>query len=279
MNLREIKKYFAVYSIEYVGICKFADVLPLLECRSKNRIPENSQTVILCLFPYYVGGYEERNISRYALGSDYHKVAGDILKSVTENLRRDYLKYHFEAFIDSSPIREVNAAVLAGLGSVGLNNQLINEKYGTYTFIGEIITDAVFLEENLKIKKNLCLNCKKCLNACPTKALSENGFRKEICRSFITQKKKELTDWETAQIEDGKMVWGCDICNDACPYNKNPILSPIKEMYENIHEKITEENVSKITGKAYEYRGEKVIKRNIGIIEKKNQKGVIQWKF
>ena len=269
MNLSEIRKYFAEYSIEYVGICKFSEIFPLLECRAKNRIPENAQTVVLCLFPYYAGEYEERNISRYALGSDYHNVAGNILKDITFKLRETYPNFKFESFIDSSPIREVDAAVLAGLGSKGLNNQLINEKYGTYTFIGEIVTDAIVFNENLKIQTNLCLNCKKCINSCPTKALSENGFEKEICRSFITQKKKDLTDWETEQIKDGKMVWGCDICNDVCPCNKKPVLSPISQMYENIQEKITSENVSKITGKAYEYRGEKVIKRNIGIIEKK----------
>ena len=268
MDLAEIKKYFAQYSIEYVGSCKFDDVFPLLECRAKKRIPENSKTVILCLFPYYVGGYENRNISRYALGSDYHNLAGDMLKEIAKNLRIAYPEYKFEAFIDSSPIREVYAASLAGLGSVGLNNQLINEKYGTYTFIGEIVTDGEFFEENPKINKKLCLNCKKCLNACPTKALTEKGFTKEICRSFITQKKKDLSDFEVNEIKKGGMVWGCDICNDACPYNKNPILSPIKTMYENITEKITEENILKISGKAYEYRGEKVIRRNIGIVKK-----------
>lgn len=269
MKLSEIRKYFNERNIEYVGCIPFEEVLPLIECRAKNRLPENAQTVILCLFPYYIGKYAERNISRYALGSDYHLAAGNILKDISQKLSNQYEDYHFSSFIDSSPIREVDAAEKAGLGSRGKNNQLINERYGSYTFIGAVVTDAVFTDDFPHEKKNLCLNCGKCLLSCPSKALGADGFDKEKCRSFITQKKGELSEEEINQIKCGKFVWGCDICNDVCPLNKNPILTPIKEMYENICPIITDENLSDIKDKAFEYRGEKVIRRNIEIINKK----------
>ena len=269
MELSEIKEYFIKRNIEYVGCIPFEEALPLIECRAKKRIPENAKTVIVCLFPYYIGKYEKRNISRYALGSDYHLVAGNILKDISEELSLIYNNFCFSSFIDSSPIREIAAAEKAGLGSRGQNNQLINERYGSYTFIGSIVTDAVFIDDLPHSKENLCLNCGKCIAACPSKALCNDGFNKGKCRSFITQKKGELSEEEINQIKLGKFVWGCDICNDVCPINKNPVLTPIKEMYKNICPVITYENVSEIKDKAFEYRGEKVIRRNIEIINEK----------
>ena len=102
------------------------------------------------------------------------------------------------------------------------------------------------------------------------RSLGDNSFDKEKCRSFITQKKRELTEFEYEEILKGGFVWGCDICNDACPFNKNPKLTPIKKMYENIVPIITEENVNiHIKNKAFEYRGIKTISRNISIIKGK----------
>ena len=72
------------------GICRFADLPPLLECRAKQRLPENAQSVLVCLFPYYTGEHPERNISRYAMVTDYHLIAGEYLQRFCEALRQQF---------------------------------------------------------------------------------------------------------------------------------------------------------------------------------------------
>lgn len=268
MKISELSNIFFNQNIEFYGTCKFEEVLPIINCRAANRLPINPKTVIVCLFPYYIGDYSKRNISRYALGNDYHKIISDILFICCEKLKEIFPKNSFEFFVDNSPIREVFAASAAKLGSIGKNNQLINYKYGTYTFIGTIVTDLE-IENDITAKTINCLNCDKCINACPTKALSPNGFNKAICRSHITQTKGVLSDYETEQIKLGNFVWGCDICNDICPLNKNPINTPIKQMYDNVCDIINEDNIENlIKDKAFEYRGINVIKRNIELLNK-----------
>lgn len=105
----------------------------------------------------------------------------------------------FIPFVDSSPVAEVRAASLAGLGDIGMNGQLLNETYGSYCFIGEIVTTADFPAAGRKANP-LCTHCGRCAAACPTGALSQEGFNREKCRSHITQKKGELTEWEREQI-------------------------------------------------------------------------------
>ncbi|MEG0900022.1 MAG: DUF1730 domain-containing protein [Bacilli bacterium] len=268
MKLSEIVGIFNNKNIEYVGICPFSQSYPLIQCSAINRIPQNPKSIIVCLFPYYTGEYKNRNISRYALGNDYHKIISDILGICIQELLQYFPTGNFEAFVDNSPLREIAIAKIAQLGNIGLNNQLINEKYGTYTFIGSIVTD-IEIDDNSNRKIPSCLNCCTCINACPTGALTLDKFNKSICRSFITQKKGELTLSEQNEIKNGGLIWGCDICNDVCPFNKSPILSPIKEMYTNICEKINYENLSQlICDKAFEYRGLNVILRNMDILYK-----------
>ena len=96
------------------GICRFADLPPLLECRAKQRLPENAQSVLVCLFPYYTGEHPERNISRYAMVTDYHLIAGKYLQRFCEALRQQFPNNRFEPFTDNSPVPEVRSALLAG---------------------------------------------------------------------------------------------------------------------------------------------------------------------
>ena len=103
------------------GICRFADLPPLLECRAKQRLPENAQSVLVCLFPYYTGEHPERNISRYAMVTDYHLIAGEYLQRFCEALRQQFPNNRFEPFTDNSPVPEVRSALLAGLGRRGKN--------------------------------------------------------------------------------------------------------------------------------------------------------------
>lgn len=250
-----------------MGWCRFTDILPLIECRQKSRLPENPKTVIVCLFPYYVGEYPERNVARYAIVNDYHKVAGDILASLVAQLEAAFPDDEFVAFVDDSPVREVRAAYAAGLGAIGTHGMLIHETFGSRVFIGTVVTTL-----ELKYKpepEKSCLLCGRCLKACPTGALCEGGpLKRELCRAAISQKKRELSAFERDEIRAGGFVWGCDICADACPLNQTAPESPVKCFYEGVLPVLTRESLdAALSEKPYNWRGKDVLLRNLSIIQ------------
>lgn len=249
------------------GICPFDKIKNnLIECRAKSRLPENAKTVIVACFPYLLEDeeYKDRNISKYAVVTDYHTVALGRLEKAAEMLRILYPDNHFAVFADNSPIPEVRAACGAGLGVRGINTLLITEKYGSYVFIGEIVTDLEIKTTDNKIKA--CIGCKKCIDACPVKAISEIAFNKKSCLSAVTQKKGELSAEEEKLMKECGCVWGCDICQDICPMNKNAAKTEMKEFLSSPVPHVSES--CKLDGRAYEWRGRKVIERNIRIQQK-----------
>ena len=246
------------------GICPFEKVKDnLIDCRAKNHLPENAETVIVACFPYLLNdsAYKNRNISKYAVVTDYHEVAVARLRKAAEKLKNIYPDNSFAVFADNSPIPEVRAACAAGLGVRGLNSLLITEKYGSYVFIGEIVTDLKIESDSNEFKN--CIGCKKCIDACPSKAISETGFNRNSCLSEVTQRKGELSDAEKSLMKECGCVWGCDICQDICPMNKNAAETKIEEFLSS-----AKPNVSlgcELADRAYEWRGRKVIERNINI--------------
>lgn len=255
------------------GICSFEQILPCLECRAKQRIPQDAASVLVCLFPYYTGEHKERNISRYAMVTDYHMIAGEYLNRFCEALREVFPQNQFEPFTDNSPIREVSAAFHAGLGRRGKNGLILHPKYGSYVFIGEVVTDLV-LQPDQPLNPGECIGCRKCQNVCPQGALQSDGsVCLERCRSHITQKKGELTDWEIGQIQDGGLIWGCDICNDVCPMNQEAkVLTPVPEFLESAVAVLDAQIAERLLKtRAYNYRGKKTILRNIQLLEGANE--------
>lgn len=255
------------------GICSFEQILPCLECRAKQRIPQDAASVLVCLFPYYTGEYKERNISRYAMVTDYHMIAGEYLNRFCKALQEVFPKNQFEPFTDNSPIREVSAAFHAGLGRRGKNGLILHPKYGSYVFIGEVVTDLV-LQPDQPLNPGECIGCGKCQNVCPQGALQSDGsVCLERCRSHITQKKGELTNWEIGQIQDGGLIWGCDICNDVCPMNQEAkVLTPVPEFLESAVAVLDAQIAERLLKtRAYNYRGKKTILRNIQLLEGANE--------
>lgn len=255
------------------GICSFEQILPCLECRAKQRIPQDAASVLVCLFPYYTGEHKERNISRYAMVTDYHMIAGEYLNRFCKALQEVFPQNQFEPFTDNSPIREVSAAFHAGLGRRGKNGLILHPKYGSYVFIGEVVTDLV-LQPDQPLNPGECIGCRKCQNVCPQGALQSDGsVCLERCRSHITQKKGELTDWEIGQIQDGGLVWGCDICNDVCPMNQEAkVLTPVPEFLESTVAVLDAQIAERLLKtRAYNYRGKKTILRNIQLLEGANE--------
>lgn len=258
----KIIEIFKKNNIELFGFCDFFLFKnSLFECRAKQRIPDETKTIITFAFPYKVMEEKPNNISRYSAVEDYHKICGEKLEKITNEMRKIFKENKFEFFIDNSPIDEVKAAILSGIGIKGKNNLLITKKYGSYVFIGEILTDLKIQTVNKNITN--CINCNKCIEACPTSFLKDKNNK---CLSAITQQKSELTDQEKIMMKKNNMVWGCDICQEVCPLNKNAQNTNIKEFINSYkNEYILGENIK---NRAFEWRGEKVIKRNYDIVKK-----------
>ncbi len=254
------------HHIPVFGCIPYASVSDhLIPCRAIKRIPQHAKTVIMMLFPYYVAPFEQRNISLYAVIPDYHAIVGEILSGLAADCK-EIFGCEFEPFTDSTPIPEVVAAAKAGLGVIGQNGLLLHEQYGSYCFIGELITDMDFHAICQPTKS--CIGCGACKRNCPQAAIGENTRDYTVCLSAITQKKKNLTDAEQQAIAKSGFVWGCDRCQDVCPYNRHPKQTEIPAFLHGAVPVITEENVDKLfADRAFAWRGEAVIKRNLSLIK------------
>lgn len=243
-----------------------AQEIPLLPGKT---LPEGVAGAIVGLFPYFTGAYPHRNVALYAVGHDYHMIVKAHLQRAAEALSERLPGLRCRAFVDASPIHEVEAARRAGLGYVGQNGLLIAPVWGQMVFIGCLLTnlppEALGMVPSAPLPQNLCRGCGRCVAACPTGALTRQDMGR--CRSAITQKKGMLTHWEAAQIAEGGFVWGCDICLMACPHNARPPLSPIAEFYENPLPRLTPSDIDGLCNRAYLWRGRDLLRRNLSLID------------
>ena len=252
---------------ERYGLSEFEEKDIAVRTNPKIKFPW-AKSIIVCLFPYYTGEDDDANVSRYARITDYHIVANDKLGKICDFInKRTQAKCEF--FSDSGALHDRYLAYLAGLGFTGLNTCLINEKYGTYFFIGYIVTDLE-LAPDKPIEKE-CINCKKCISACPGGAL-DGKFHINVnkCVSYITQLKK-LNDEQKEILKKQNMVYGCDRCQEVCPYNQKPINTPIAEFHENKEPKLSKKEIEMLSNKeflrkyskfAFSWRGKGTILKN-----------------
>lgn len=263
--LGKIRGIIDEFQIEYWGVCNFSLIKDnLISCRAMEKLPENPESIISFIFPYKVET-KERNISRYAVIEDYHDIIKSKLSTICKKLKDNFSENLFVSFVDNSPIPEVRTAALSGLGVIGKNNLLINRKYGSWVFIGEVVTD-------MEIEFNYdglyeCLNCESCKKNCPTGALNGKHFEKEKCLSYITQKKGRLTEEEENILKRGKTVWGCDICQEKCPMNKDTPYTKIEEFRKNVIGLVKPGDYVKLKDRAFHWRPESVIERNIKLLD------------
>ena len=201
------------------------------------KLVAGSKSVISLLFNYYPSKEINNNsfkISKYAYGKDYHFIIKDKLKTLLSSMRNEIGEIDGRVFVDSAPIMEKAWAKKSGLGWVGKNTNLISKKTGSFFFIAEIIVDLE-LEYDGEVTDH-CGSCTACLDACPTDALYEpykidaskciSYFTIELKDQFPNDLKKDFNDW----------IFGCDICQDVCPWNKfsipnkEPLLNPKNEI-------------------------------------------------
>ena len=238
---------------------------------SKNAIEHGS--VIIFAVPYFTNKEEKNNISSYAVSNDYHLFFASLFEEIITELRIKFPNNKFVGFTDHSPINEIEAAAKSGLGIIGKNNLLITKKYSSFVFIGEIITDAI-LDCHIE-EIQCCIDCGKCKKACPV------GMDISRCLSSVTQKKGDLNEQEISLIKQYKCAWGCDICQNACPYTEEALKNGT--IYTNVDffkrectplltsEMIDGMSEEEFSRRAYSWRGKKTIMRNLKILEEKGK--------
>ncbi len=162
-------------------------------------------------------------ISKYAYGNDYHTVIKSKLKLLMDAINQQIGEVGGRAFVDSAPVLDKAWAEKAGLGWIGKNSNLLNKKSGSFFFLAELIVD-VELEYDVEPTADHCGTCTKCMDACPTEAIVApqvvNGSK---CISYLTIELKNEIPAEFKDKMDGWM-FGCDICQDVCPWNKFSVL-------------------------------------------------------
>jgi len=168
------------------------------------------------------GGRETGWISRYAWGEDYHQILRRGLEKLAERLGPDH---EFKICVDTAPLLERSYAREAGLGWIGKNTCLINQEHGSWFFLGEILT-SLDIEPDVP-QPDRCGTCTRCIDACPTQAILPDGYELDArrCISYFTI---ELHGSSPVEMRRGigRHVFGCDICQDVCPWNREaPVTS------------------------------------------------------
>jgi len=160
---------------------------------------------------------DQGGVARYAWGRDYHKVLLKILKNLAGFLEKNWPEYCHKICVDAAPLSEKALARRAGLGFYGKNTLLINPDLGSFFLLGEIIT-TMPIEPDAP-RDGTCGTCTRCLDACPTKALIAPGqMDARRCLSYLTIESKSPIP-EQFHAAMGNQIFGCDICQEVCPYN------------------------------------------------------------
>jgi epoxyqueuosine reductase len=201
---------------------------------------------------------EAPKISQYAYGKDYHFVVKRKLKELLKNLRERVGEVEGRCFVDSAPVLERDWARRSGLGWVGKNTLLIHPKKGSWFFLAELILDLE-LEPDGPMK-DYCGTCTRCIDACPTNAIAEEGYVLDgsKCISYFTIELKDRIPIDYKGTFENWM-FGCDICQDVCPWNRfarrhrEPEFEPhpkLLEMTREDWEELTEEAFREIFRKS-----------------------------
>ncbi|WP_417199331.1 tRNA epoxyqueuosine(34) reductase QueG [Bizionia sp.] len=224
------------------------------------KLVEGSKSVISLLLNYYPSetqSEETYKISKYAYGNDYHHVIKSKLKELTHFIQDEIGDINGRAFVDSAPVLDKAWAAKSGLGWIGKHSNLLTQQVGSFYFIAELIIDLEL--EYDTVTTDHCGTCTKCIDACPTQAITEpyvvdgskciSYFTIELKENIPTEFKGKFNDW----------MFGCDICQDVCPWNRfskahsEPLFNPhpeLLDMTKKDWEEITEDTFRKVFQKS-----------------------------
>ena len=183
---------------------------------------EGSKSVISLSYNYFptekIETLDNFKISKYAYAEDYHEIIKGILNDLVNELQQEIGDFHCRIFVDSAPVLERAWARKSGIGWVGKNANLITKQSGSFYFLAEIICDLDLMEDHETTDH--CGTCQKCIEACPTDAIiSDKIIDGSKCISYATiELKNEIPESFKGKMED--WMFGCDICQDVCPWNR-----------------------------------------------------------
>jgi len=221
-----------------------------------NLLVEDAKSVISLVLNYYPSEFqneESYKISKYAYGQDYHFVIKEKLNALLDSIQENIGEVSGRAFVDSAPVLDKAWAAKAGLGWIGKNSNLITKSVGSFYFIAELIIDLDLEYDHAKTDH--CGTCTACIDACPTEAIVApyvvDGSK---CISYFTIELKDNIP-EAMKGKFNDWAFGCDICQDVCPWNKfskphnEPLFNPhpdLLSMTKKDWEEITEETFKKV---------------------------------
>jgi epoxyqueuosine reductase len=237
-------------------------------------------TLLVNYFPSVQQTGEAPKVSKYAFGSDYHEVIRSKMKLFLQRLKETIGDINGRGFVDSAPVLERSWAQRTGLGWIGKNGNLINKDSGSFFFIATLITDLDLIPDDPFVK-DYCGSCTRCIDACPTGAIEQarvvNGSK---CISYFTIELKEMLIPENMNGKFNDWMFGCDVCQDVCPWNRfsksthETAFTPIPEILNfstSDWEELTEETFKQLFKNSALKRSKfKGIKRNLEFIKLKS---------
>lgn len=210
------------------------------------RLVPGSKSVVSVIGSYFHPDHEKQmqqknkpKIAKYAQGRDYHKVYKKKLKKLFAFTRDLLGGLEGRVFVDSAPVLDKAWAVRSGLGWMGKNSNILNKNIGSFFFIGEMIVDVEFNYDTPVTDH--CGSCTRCIDACPTNAIYE-PYRVDAtrCISYLTIELKEQIP-EEHRNDLGEWMFGCDICQDVCPWNRDAKYGEMEDLFP--REKLQNRNV------------------------------------
>jgi epoxyqueuosine reductase len=194
----------------------------------------------------------DAKFARYGWGKDYHQFVKEKFQILMDWMQQQSpTKFEYRIYVDTGPILEKSLAEEAGVGWVGKNTCLINQKAGSYLFLGEVLTSLSF--ESTLPATNHCGSCTKCLDACPTNAFVA-PFQMDAtkCISYHTIESKNLEMPEEIAKNLNGFVAGCDICQEVCPWNNKSPATTLPELTPGPHTSLSLEKILELTQDEYD---------------------------
>ncbi|MEO1518939.1 MAG: tRNA epoxyqueuosine(34) reductase QueG [Bacteroidota bacterium] len=248
------------------------------------KLVPGAKSVVSLMFNYYPeeeqSDPEAPKLARYAYGEDYHFVLKGKLRELMEYIRLEIGEVDGRCFVDSAPVMERDWARRAGVGWVGKNTLLIHPRRGSYFFLAELIIDLELSYDGPM--KDYCGRCRRCIDACPTEAISPEGYIVDgsKCISYFTIELKEAIP-EDFRGKFDNWMFGCDICQEVCPWNRfskphsESAFDPhpdLLDMERRDWEELTEEVFRKVFKKSAVKRTKfKGLTRNIQFLDENNE--------
>lgn len=250
------------------GVCACETLIPCMTDSQRgwlHRLLPAPQCVLIALFPYRAPE-TPGNLSIYARGRDYHALVRETLDPVAAACAAAYPDNCFRVLADDSPLPEVYAAACAGLGCIGENGLLIHPEYGSYVFIGTILTDLPLTPTGQTPRG--CIGCGACRRVCPVR------LDKGRCLSALTQQGGALSPEQEALVRAHPLIWGCDSCQTVCPMNAGARETETPAFRDGLIPSLSPDDLDGLTrrqfeaaypARAFTWRGPAPLRRNLAL--------------